>query len=214
MSFTTTLILHSNDLCFSEEATFLRDSEALVRIAEITRRRESDKVRGSAREFSETFEGLFPVRWNRVSRIAVTRQVMRLPGQGVGKFCGRMVGFAYAHGATTRGQDPLFTRLIQAIIAGDAPEVTERMASSPSLVRQCLVEGATRQRASDFFFGEIAHRLYAGDTALHAAAAGYRLGIAKTLVEKGAPVIAANRRGAQRLRYATDGGPRWNSAPQ
>src|SRR5215831_18451243 len=112
------------------------------------------------------------------------------------------------------GQDPLFTRLIQAIVAGDAPEVTELIASSPALVRQCLAEGATRQRASDFFFREIAHYLYAGDTALHAAAAGYRLGIAKTLVEKGAPVIAANRRGAQPLHYAADGAPRWNSAAQ
>ena len=60
------------------------------------------------------------------------------------------------------GQYPLFTRLIQAIVAGDAPEVTELIASSPSLVRQCLAEGATRQRASDFFFREIAHYLYPG----------------------------------------------------
>jgi|SRR5579883_3354400 len=112
------------------------------------------------------------------------------------------------------GQDPLFARLIQAIVAGDAAEATDLIASSPALVRQCLAEGATRQRASDFFFREIAHYLYAGDTALHAAAAGYRLQIAKTLVEKGAPVLAANRRGAHPLHYAADGRPHWNSEAQ
>jgi ankyrin repeat protein len=52
---------------------------------------------------------------------------------------------------------------------------------------------------------------------MHAAAAGYRLGIAKELVEKGANVTAANRRGAEPLHYAADGGPglrTWNPAAQ
>src|SRR5262249_3215579 len=59
--------------------------------------------------------------------------------------------------------------------------------------------------------------LYSGDTALHAAAAGYRVQIAKELLRNGASIAAANRRGAQPLHYAADGGPgscTWNPVAQ
>jgi ankyrin repeat protein len=51
------------------------------------------------------------------------------------------------------------------------------------------------------------HYVYAGDTALHIAAAAYQRGIAEELVSKGADVRARNRRGAEPLHYAADGIP-------
>lgn len=52
----------------------------------------------------------------------------------------------------------------------------------------------------------IAHWIYAGDTALHVAAAGYRVEIARLLLDAGAEVGAAkNHRNSQPLHYAADG---------
>ena len=59
--------------------------------------------------------------------------------------------------------------------------------------------------------------MYGGDTALHIAAAAYEELVARELVKAGALVTAANRRGAQPLHYAVDGGPgsaRWNPLVQ
>jgi ankyrin repeat protein len=59
--------------------------------------------------------------------------------------------------------------------------------------------------------------VYAGDTALHLAAAGYAADVAHQLVSAGADVAAINSRGAQALHYAVDGGPgnaRWNPVAQ
>ncbi len=88
---------------------------------------------------------------------------------------------------------------------------------SSLLARECLAVGATRQAASDFYFREIEHHLFAGDTPLHAAAACYRVEFARELIKKGADVAARNRRGAEPLHYAADGGPasrRWNPQSQ
>src|SRR5207249_8592817 len=73
--------------------------------------------------------------------------------------------------------------------------------------------GATRQGASTFFFTDIAHYLYAGDTALHLAAAAFRRPVAERLIEHGADCRARNRRGAQPLHYAADAN-RWNPTAQ
>jgi hypothetical protein len=52
----------------------------------------------------------------------------------------------------------------------------------------------------------IAHWIYAGDSALHVAAAGYRVELAKLLLEAGADCSAArNHRHSQPLHYASDG---------
>ena len=45
---------------------------------------------------------------------------------------------------------------------------------------------------------------YAGDTALHMAAAGFQYEVVQTLIDKGADCSARNRRGAQPLHYAAD----------
>jgi ankyrin repeat protein len=107
--------------------------------------------------------------------------------------------------------------LVRAIVRDDAPEVAKLLESSPSLARERLAQGATRQAAKDFYFEEINHYLFADDTPLHAAAAGYRKAIAHALMKNGADVNAENRRGARPLHYAADGGPifhGWNPEAQ
>jgi ankyrin repeat protein len=56
----------------------------------------------------------------------------------------------------------------------------------------------------------IHHYVYAGDTALHISAAAHHRGLAQSLVACGAAVRARNRRGAEPLHYAADGGPDTN----
>ncbi|MEZ0253992.1 MAG: ankyrin repeat domain-containing protein [Chthoniobacter sp.] len=64
----------------------------------------------------------------------------------------------------------------------------------------------------------IAHWIYVGDTALHIAAAGYRVEIAKMLLADGAdPNAAKNHRRSQPLHYAADGyleNPHWDPKRQ
>ena len=105
------------------------------------------------------------------------------------------------------GEDQLLMRLIDAILRDDKHNAAKLLAQSPSLARQSIRVGATRQAAANFFFEEIGHYLYAGDTPLHAAAAGYRLEIARELIKQGSDVSAVNRRGAQPLHHAADGSP-------
>jgi ankyrin repeat protein len=105
------------------------------------------------------------------------------------------------------------TELAAAIVRGDHARFSELLAGTPELALACLAEGV----AEEYFVDEIRHRVYAGDTPLHLAAACYETDMAGTLVETGASVAAANRRGAQPLHYAVDGGPgnaRWNSVAQ
>jgi ankyrin repeat protein len=73
--------------------------------------------------------------------------------------------------------------------------------------------GATRQEPSSFFFAEIAHYLYQGDTALHMAAAAFQRPVAALLVTAGADCRAKNRRGAEPLHYAADAN-RWDPIAQ
>jgi hypothetical protein len=95
-------------------------------------------------------------------------------------------------------------------IATDADAASTILAAHPALAREAHVAGATRERATAFFIEEIRHHVYAGDTALHIAAAAYRTALVRELVAMGAAVDAANRRRQQPLHYAVDGGP--NSA--
>ncbi|HXT41550.1 MAG TPA: ankyrin repeat domain-containing protein [Candidatus Angelobacter sp.] len=64
----------------------------------------------------------------------------------------------------------------------------------------------------------IAHWIYVGDTALHVAAAGYRVEIAKMLLAAGAdPDSAKNHRRSRPLHYASDGyleSPFWDAKRQ
>lgn len=103
--------------------------------------------------------------------------------------------------------DATLMRLARAIVADDALAVSAALAASPGLARARIRRGATRLSASPYFLVAIKHYLYAGDTALHVAAAAYRRSIAMELLANGADIRAQNRRGAQPLHYAADGAP-------
>src|SRR5438874_5171488 len=98
----------------------------------------------------------------------------------------------------------VFLDFVRHVVNGEIDEVSRRLAASPSLATASSDVGATRQDASAFFFSEIAHYLYAGDTALHMAAAAFRRPVAELLVAHGADCRAKNRRGAEPVHYAAD----------
>jgi Ankyrin repeats (3 copies)/Ankyrin repeat len=103
--------------------------------------------------------------------------------------------------------------LVRAIVAGDARRAALLLAAAPDLVHDRAVTGATRQTAVPYFFDEIRHYLYAGDTALHMAAAGHNREICQDLIDRGADCSAKNRRGAEPLHYACDANT-WKPAAQ
>jgi ankyrin repeat protein len=98
----------------------------------------------------------------------------------------------------------IFLDFIRIVVAGDLEQVSRRLADRPALATTASDTGATRQGPSTFFFKDIAHYLYQGDTALHMAAAAFRRPVAEFLVVHGADVHAKNRRGAEPLHYAAD----------
>lgn len=107
--------------------------------------------------------------------------------------------------------------LFQAIAAGDSARAARLLAEAPALAREALVAGASREAPKPYFFERIGHYVYAGDTALHVAAATYDVALARALLASGANVSATNRRGAQPLHYAADGSPEspaWNPDAQ
>jgi ankyrin repeat protein len=113
--------------------------------------------------------------------------------------------------------DATFGPLVRAIIADDRSAVSHLLETSPEMARARLESGATRAQAADYFVDELGHYLYAGDTPLHVTAVAYRAWLVPILVAAGAEVAAGNRRGAQPLHYAADGGPgsrRWAPATQ
>jgi hypothetical protein len=107
--------------------------------------------------------------------------------------------------------------LVRAIVTNDAAATWRLLAMTPTLANAHFAQGATRQAANAYYLHEIEHYLYAGDTALHIAAAAYQTEMTRKLVAMGADVHARNRRGAQPLHYAVDGVPgsvRWNPRAQ
>ncbi|HEY1380740.1 MAG TPA: ankyrin repeat domain-containing protein [Gemmataceae bacterium] len=107
----------------------------------------------------------------------------------------------------------VFFDFVRLVVNGDVDEVSRRLTANPALATARAEMGATRQAATDFFFREIAHYLYAGDTALHMAAAAFRRPLAEFLVAHGADCRAKNRRGAEPLHYAADAN-RWEPTAQ
>jgi ankyrin repeat protein len=105
-----------------------------------------------------------------------------------------------------RGLEGLF----EAIIADDVSRIRNILKNDPLLAK------AQIERAH--LYWELPHWIYRGDTALHAAAAGYRVQIVEFLLEAGAdPKAAGNHRRSQPLHYAADGRPGkdcWSSEPQ
>ncbi len=106
-----------------------------------------------------------------------------------------------------------FRDLVYAVVSGETEKVLRLLASSPDLVRESAAIGASRESFEPYFFNEIRHYLYGGDTALHMAAAGFKWQIAQVLIDKGSDCSAKNRRGAEPLHYASDSNL-WNPDAQ
>jgi Ankyrin repeats (many copies) len=107
--------------------------------------------------------------------------------------------------------------VVVAILAGDAAGVSGLLAASPQLARTAFESGATRQTENAFFVDQIKRYIYAGDTALHIAAAAYQTEIVRKLLAAGADVHARNRRGQESLHAAASGSPGahwWNPTAQ
>jgi hypothetical protein len=114
-------------------------------------------------------------------------------------------------------EDAALMELFRAIVARDATRASRLLATSPSLAQHALGIGASRKGPTGYFFQEIKHYVYAGDTALHVAAAAYHLKIARRLIVLRAQPGARNRREAEPLHYAADGIPgslSWNPEAQ
>jgi ankyrin repeat protein len=106
--------------------------------------------------------------------------------------------------------------LIQAIADRDDALVGRLLEQRPGLATQSTGTGATRAVSKPWFLKGLRY-VYAGDTALHVAAAAYRLDLVRTLLALGADVGARNRRGVQPLHAAAEsapGSPRWNPSAQ
>ncbi len=100
-----------------------------------------------------------------------------------------------------------FEVVLHAIAEGDDEQVKRALANEPSLAAAAAANGATRAVSQRYFLSAVGHYVYAGDTALHIAGAGYRERIARQLIQIGASPRAVNRRGATPLHYAATGGP-------
>jgi hypothetical protein len=108
-------------------------------------------------------------------------------------------------------------RLVHAIVADDGALFSKLIDGSSALATASFSEGATRQSPSPNFIKEIGHYIYAGDTALHFAAASYRHKMAGKLIQAGGDVRAKNRRGSEPLHaaaFGSPGSPRWDPAAQ
>src|SRR3954470_6164504 len=101
-------------------------------------------------------------------------------------------------------QTAAFLDVARAIALRDAADVRARLDADPTLATGASVDGAKRSDARAFFLEEISHYVYAGDTALHIAAAAFDRRIAKLLVDRGADCRARTRQGAEPLHYAAD----------
>src|SRR5262252_2054195 len=102
-----------------------------------------------------------------------------------------------------------FANLLDVIVAHDA-EAVRIIHDAPELAGARVEE--------ERFVAKIAHGLYAGDTALHLAAAAVKPVVVRALLLAGADPNAENRRGALALHYACDPRPVsvlvWSSAAQ
>ncbi|MBL8994559.1 MAG: ankyrin repeat domain-containing protein [Spirochaetia bacterium] len=110
-----------------------------------------------------------------------------------------------------------FLSLIHAIAEGEEAKALKLLRRHPSLALETEKVGATRTGPTGYFFKKISHYLYAGDTALHLAASAFQISVIKALLGYGADPRAKNRRGAEPLHYAVDGGPgapHWNDREQ
>jgi hypothetical protein len=107
--------------------------------------------------------------------------------------------------------DPSIDEIITAIVDDDV----ERLSAMLAVNREVVIRLVDRDRLLE---SRIFHWVYIGDTALHVAAAGYRVDLVELLLAAGAdPNASANRRRSTPLHYAADGfvtGSAWNPLKQ
>jgi hypothetical protein len=108
---------------------------------------------------------------------------------------------------------PSLLDFIRVVIRGDLAEARRILVLQPELATLSMGSGATRQSSASFFFEEIRHYMYGGDSALHMAAAAFQQPMAQLLVGAGADCRRKNRRGAEPLHYAADTN-HWNPESQ
>src|SRR5437762_13113284 len=113
----------------------------------------------------------------------------------------------------TEHMQSTFFDFIRLVVNGPLEDVSRRLTDMPALATTSAGVGATRHGTSNFFFADIRHYLYRGDTALHMAAAAFRRPVAQLLVAHGANCRVRNRRGAEPLHYAADAN-HWNPTAQ
>jgi hypothetical protein len=101
--------------------------------------------------------------------------------------------------------------LLKAILDDNRTTVEGLLTADSSLV-------AERVSEARLYDEKIFHWLYVGDTALHLAAAGYRVEIVRLLLPSGSdPNASMNHRHSGPLHYAADGyiiGPAWDPKRQ
>ena len=98
-----------------------------------------------------------------------------------------------------------FSVFVRAVIDGEVGAAAALLKTHPELALE--VFDAT------FFYRDIMHYAYQGDTALHMAAAAFQRSTARLLVRQGAALDAKNRRGGEPLHYAADANC-WNPTAQ
>ena len=75
--------------------------------------------------------------------------------------------------------------LLGAIASGERGRVNRILEARPQLAVESAHRGATRETANAHFLDAIQHYVYAGDTALHIAAAAYALDVVNGLIGLG-----------------------------
>jgi hypothetical protein len=103
--------------------------------------------------------------------------------------------------------DRALLAVFRTIASRDDVEISHRLDSLLDLATCPIHVGASRQDAETYFLAAIHHYVYAGDTALHIAAAAHLRELAESLVTNGADARARNGRGAEPLHYAAVGSP-------
>ena len=105
----------------------------------------------------------------------------------------------------------MIEKLLKAILEDDTAKVKELIISDPSIINSPI-------KKPRFYDKEIFHWIYAGDTVLHLAAAGYRDRLVTILLKTGADANASNNhRRSSPLHYASDGflsSPNWDAKRQ
>src|ERR1700704_3642146 len=101
--------------------------------------------------------------------------------------------------------------ILEAIVNDDRAKVSALLKTDAGLATRLISEARLYQSS-------IFHWMYVGDTALHLAAAGYRVEIVRLLLAAGAdPNAAMNHRRSSPLHYAADGyiiGAAWDPSRQ